>query len=161
MSTRRKKKRQPLRPRGAGWRRIGRIPTPQPRMSSLIAWEHAREGVRVLSDTGMYESEHQPGRSHQYHISTVALGSATPQRPTPQQFAFVLAAFLPAHPDGGQVWWEEDNHHSGVARHVFVPTDPTEHLPCPCKHEAVITEADGYSYSWDGTYDPWLHGGER
>ena len=43
---------------------------------------------------------------------------------------------------------EEDNHHPGVARHLWLPVDPSRRVDCECKvAEAVVVEPDGYRYS--------------
>lgn len=43
---------------------------------------------------------------------------------------------------------EEDNHHPGIARHLFMPVDPTYRNTCECKlTETVIVEPDGYEWT--------------
>lgn len=148
-----KPKMKPLRPRGRGWRRG---PNVRPDGRALVtSWEHDELGVRVLSNTFTHRSEvtHRVVLTH--HISAVACVGQRLERASDAQLAFVLEAFVPRGADGELVWWEEDNHHPGNARHVFVPTGgPGERAACPCKDEELVTEDDGYTYSFDGAYDP-------
>lgn len=57
----------------------------------------------------------------------------------------VVAAFrVPA--------FDEDNHHPGVARHLWCPVDPAYRSACECKlTEVVVVEAGGYEWSNDET----------
>jgi hypothetical protein len=42
--------------------------------------------------------------------------------------------------------WDEDNHHPGIARHLWCPVDPLFRSACECK-VTETTVADG-DYSW-------------
>ncbi len=43
---------------------------------------------------------------------------------------------------------EEDNHHPGNARHLFLVVDPERRVDCECKvTEETITEPDGYKWT--------------
>lgn len=75
-----------------------------------------------------------------WHVSVSRRG----QRPTGHDLMRVIAAFeMPE--------WDEDNHHPGVARHLFCPVDPAYRTACECKiTETLITDpADGYRWTTD------------
>lgn len=43
---------------------------------------------------------------------------------------------------------EVDNHHPGVAVHLWLPVDPAHRVTCECKDdEQTITEPDGYTWT--------------
>lgn len=49
---------------------------------------------------------------------------------------------MPAH--------DEDNHHPGVARHLFCPVEEQYRNACECKlTETLVVEPDGYEWSND------------
>ena len=73
----------------------------------------------------------------QWHVSVSVDG----QRPTDTQLAGVARAF-------GLVGAEEDNHHPGNARHLWLPVDPARRVDCECKVEEVVhVEPDGYKWT--------------
>lgn len=71
----------------------------------------------------------------QWHISV----SRAPNRSTPADVARVVAGFaMPA--------FDEDNHHPGIARHLWCPVDPAYRTACECKiTETLIVDGD---YAW-------------
>ena len=43
---------------------------------------------------------------------------------------------------------EEDNPHPGVARHFWLPVDPTRRVECQCKtDETIVQEPDAYTWT--------------
>lgn len=64
-------------------------------------------------------------------------------RPDDEHVARVVAGFaMPA--------FDEDNHHPGVARHLWCPHDEAARLACECKvTETVVVEPDGYTWTTD------------
>lgn len=148
-----KPKMKALRPRGRGWRRGPNI---RPDGRALVtSWEHDELGVRVLSSAATHRSEVTHRVILTYHLSAVSIERGALARPSDVQLLSMLEAFAPRGADGELAWWEEDNHHPGNARHVFVPTGGSgERAACPCKDEELVVESDGYTYSFDGAYDP-------
>lgn len=143
---------RPLRPRGMGWVKVATIERKTRHHSGAYAYTHKEHRIQVISECGGYISDADGRTSFQYHFSIAGMGNGRPVRPTPDQYAFALAAFLPSI-DGNPVWWEEDNHHPGNARHIFVPTFKRDQRPCFCKDNEIITDPDGYTYSYEGNYD--------
>lgn len=97
-------------------------------------------GLRVLSTLDDMEA---PDGSRevipQWHVSVSRRG----KRPDDADVARALRAFQMENA-------EEDNHHPGVARHFFMPVDPSRRVTCECKtEETVVTEPDGYRWSND------------
>lgn len=46
--------------------------------------------------------------------------------------------------------YDEDNHHPGIARHLWCPLDERYQQACECKlTEVTITEANGYQWTTD------------
>lgn len=70
-------------------------------------------------------------------------GSPDGHRATQEQVRRVVEAFcMPA--------FDEDNHHPGVARHLWCPIDETARLACECKtSEQTVLEPDGYRWTTD------------
>lgn len=67
----------------------------------------------------------------------------TGERATDDDLRRVIDAFaMPA--------WDEDNHHPGVARHLWCPHDETARLACECHlSETTIVDVDGYRWTND------------
>lgn len=91
-----------------------------------------------------------PGTDHevgpQWHVSTSAGSFSERRRPTDEELLRVIVAFsLPA--------FEEDNHHPGVARHLWCPVDPAFRGICECKlTEITIVEPDGYEWTTEAEH---------
>lgn len=46
--------------------------------------------------------------------------------------------------------WDEDNHHPGIARHLWCPVEVRYQQACECKvTERVIVESSGYQWTTD------------
>lgn len=76
----------------------------------------------------------------QWHVSVSVDGGAR-RRPTDQELMLVRRAFEMTDA-------EEDNHHPGNARHLWLPVDPARRVGCQCKDdEVVVVEADGYEWT--------------
>lgn len=45
--------------------------------------------------------------------------------------------------------WDEDNHHPGVARHLWCPVDEQYRSACECKVTEVLVDTDGYEWTTD------------
>lgn len=101
------------------------------------AWRHRRTGVQVLVSRTEAEYPDGDGIGLQDHVSVSRRG----HRPSRSDLRLALTAF-------GAVGWEEDNHHSGIARHFWRPLDPKHRVECQCKSdEIVVVESDGYAWT--------------
>lgn len=124
-----------LRPRSTRWSFWG--PWRQDALDGAI---YQRGRLTVIS--ALEEIDYPDGsgdRGPCWHLSVSrAPGNA---RPTDRELLLVIVAFgVPAA--------EEDNHHPGIARHLFCPVDPARRVDCECKvDERVIVEADGYRWT--------------
>lgn len=45
--------------------------------------------------------------------------------------------------------WDEDNHHPGVARHLWCPLDEQYRHACECKVSEVLVDTGGYEWTTD------------
>ena len=76
----------------------------------------------------------------QWHVSISRRGQRVPDA----EMGPLRRMFFGADADQA----EEDNHHPGVARHLWMPVDPGRRVDCECKvTEAVIVEPDGYTWT--------------
>lgn len=105
-------------------------------------WVHTKSGTSVLSAVIAAKLPRSGRVGPQWHVSVVDRKSATAaSRPSDGQMSLARCAFdlLAA---------EEDNHHPGRARHLFLPVDPSERVECECKtDEVVVTDFDGYQWT--------------
>lgn len=120
-------------PKGSGWIYHGPIALPMGR-----GYRWTRGGIYVLSslvDADLPDGSGEKGL--QWHVSISFLG----RRPKAKHVAIAREAFQ-------MVEAEEDNHHPGVARHLFLVVDPSKRVDCECKvTEEVIVEPDGYAWT--------------
>lgn len=74
---------------------------------------------------------------YQWHVSVSRRG----KRPRPKDVARVRRSF-------GMLDAEEDNHHPGAARHLWMPVDASRRVDCECKAtEETMVEPDGYTWT--------------
>lgn len=101
-------------------------------------------GMLVITEVDVMEAPDGSGEViPQWHISVSLRGRA---RVTDADLDRARRAF---GMDGAS-WAEEDNHHPGVARHLFLPVDPGRRVDCECKAtEIQRLEPDGYRWSDD------------
>lgn len=130
-------KQRERRPGGGQWQQGVVNWEVRPGTLAISVW-HAPDGMRVISSlclAALPGTQDQAGPT--WHVSVSVLG----RRPTDAEFQAALAAF-------GMLEGDEDNHHPGVARHVFMPLDPAYRKVCECKtDETLVTEPDGYAWS--------------
>ena len=123
-----------LRPR----RKWTQIPFPSIAADNTLgrsAWSW--RGMVLLSTLVVAEYPDGDGEGLQYHASLSSGG----RRPTNKECKIAMKMLGLAEP-------EEDNHHPGIARHFWMPLDPTRRAACECKaSELVITEPDGYQWT--------------
>lgn len=103
--------------------------------------------LRVLSALGVAETPRGTGEIiPQWHVSVARLsGGFTPriERPDDHELHLVRQSF-------GLMVAEEDNHHPGDARHLWLPVDDAHRVDCECKtSEVVVVEPDGYTWTND------------
>lgn len=117
-------------PRGGDWIRI-RHPL------GLAAWVW-RERVLVTSQLADMKA---PDGSGDVIPQWLVAISSRGRRPKDHEVRHALISF-------GMEEAEEDNHHPGIARHFFLPVDPSRRVDCECKSdETVVVERDGYRWS--------------
>jgi hypothetical protein len=109
---------------------------------SLSVW-CSHDGIRVLSglhDTVLPGTDHEIGP--QWLVS-VSRSGRREVRPSDDDVRRVVEGFaMPA--------FDEDNHHPGVARHLFCPVAERHRSACECKlTERLVTEVDGYQWTTD------------
>ena len=119
----------------------GVVPAPvadDPLIEHASVWTARR--LRVISALGVMRSPVNDKQSVEtWHVS-VAVERAN-RRATDKEIAHVRLAF-------GMREAEEDNHEPGMARHLFLPVDPSHRTSCECKiNEEQVTEADGHRWS--------------
>jgi len=98
----------------------------------------SHDGLVVFSSMALAQLPGAPEGQHgpQWVVSVSRQGR---ERPSPEDALRVVAGF-------GMPSWEEDNHHPGVARDLWLPCDPAFRNQCECKlTETVITDGD---YEW-------------
>lgn len=105
------------------------------------AWT-SHDGLLVLSTL---EQAHLPGSGDpplvgpQWLVSVSRRGA---ERCTPDEARHVVDCFaMPAY--------DEDNHHPGVARHLWCPVDPAYRHACECKIDEVLVTDGDYAWSND------------
>jgi hypothetical protein len=116
-------------PAGTDWIPLG----PAPGGGEL--WRSGR--VLVTSELATMEYPTGGGQGPTWLVSVSAKG----RRPKPHELRRALRAF-------GMAGAEEDNHNPGIARHFFLPVDPSKRTDCECKtSEVTVVEADGYRWT--------------
>lgn len=131
--------------------RIGRHGELVP-VSGFSRWKGARisgstwrshDGLFVMSacENSVLPGTHPEEYGPQWHISV----SRAPARSTTDDVRRVVEGFaMPA--------FDEDNHHPGIARHLWCPVDERYRTACECKlTEQLIVEPDGYEWTNDTT----------
>lgn len=104
---------------------------------ALSVWQY--KATRVISALEVAEYPDGKGDGPQWHLSFSRAG----RRPGDHDLRRVQRAF-------GLVGlvFDEDNHHPGVARHLWVPVDPAHRVACQCKtDERTVVEPDGYRWT--------------
>lgn len=107
--------------------------------AGVFVWESA-DGLRVISSRVEAELPGSGGLAGPtWHVSVARLSQS--ERASDADLLRVVEAFgLPA--------WDEDNHHPGVARHLFCPIEERWRNECECKtDELVVVEPDGYRWT--------------
>jgi hypothetical protein len=103
----------------------------------VVAWQ--RGSLCVISALDLAEYPDGDGAGPQWHVSTT--GDHGHRRVTDAELLHVRRAF-------GMLDAEEDNHHPGAARHLFLVCDPARRVSCECKvTEVTIVERDGYQWT--------------
>jgi hypothetical protein len=126
-------------PHGGFSRWKGRIPALPEEQTAY----RSHDGLLVVSSLVNAElpgSGEPPLVGPTWHVS-VSLSGRGRERPNDEQIRRVVEAFaMPA--------FDEDNHHPGLARHLFCPLEEQYREACECKaREVVITEPDGYRWT--------------
>lgn len=115
-----------------------------------VAWV-THDGILAVSSICQAElpgSGHPPLVGPTWHVSVSTRrdhASSTPEAPrctvTDDELLRAVECFaLPA--------FDEDNHHPGIARHLFCPLDEQYRGACECKvNEQLITEPGGYRWT--------------
>ena len=161
-------KMKPLEPKPrTEWKRLSKTPGRNRYESDTVGWLHEASGATVLSSAGVIVFLGE--RSPQHIVSVTQRGPfGLPARPTDEQVQIALDAFRPINRAV-----EEDNHMPGNARLFFLPVFKRHQVECECKaNEVLRIEPDGYTYSYDGSYDEdavrnslrpfaWLEEGEQ
>lgn len=131
-----------------GWTRFGH---PKDNGMGGLAVSYRKDQLLAISDLVYAEAPDGSGdRVWQYHVSVSRGWDSTGRllmykeridaRPTNAEVAEVARAFC-------LDVWEEDNHTSGLARHLWLPVDPDRRVACQCKlDEQTLTEPDGYQW---------------
>jgi hypothetical protein len=128
-----------------GWVALPAARLLAPGVWTISAWQNGT--TCVISGLEVAEYPDGKGVGPQWHVSVSRVGALKNHRPHPHDIRRAKRAFALKNA-------EEDNHHSGVARHFWIPVDPAHRVACECKtDESVVVEADGYSWSnsTDGT----------
>ena len=122
-----------LKPRSRAWKRIGDYPGD----GILDGHIYARGPLRVISTLTLAKLPRREDTGQQWHVSASRAG----HRPGDKDLQLVRAAF-------GLQTAEEDNHHPGVARHLWLPVDPAHRVGCECADdERVVVEPDGFRWT--------------
>lgn len=122
-----------LKPRSRAWTRISDYPGPNILDSHIFI----RGPLRVISTLTMAKLPRREDGGLQWHVSASRAG----RRPSDRDMELVRAAF-------GLRDAEEDNHHPGIARHLWLPVDPAHRVGCECaEDERVVVEPDGYTWT--------------
>jgi hypothetical protein len=126
---------------------FSRLPT-EPYLEELLRgsrWTSHR-GLVVISsrvDAELPGTDHLEGPQWQLSVSSARSRADRTMRPTDVDMLYVVDAFtLPA--------FDEDNHHPGIARHLWCPIDERYRSACECKvNERLVVEPDGYQWTTD------------
>lgn len=112
-------------------------------VAKASAWR-SHDGLRVISSLNQ---AHLPGSGDpplvgpQWHLSVARMTGGREDRPTAAEVRRAVDGF--AMPT-----FDVDNHHPGLAWHLWCPVDERYRLACECKAtEVLITEPDGYQWS--------------
>ena len=98
-----------------------------------------RGPLRVISTVDLAKYPTGDDVGPQWHLSVAVVGAA--RRPSAVEMLRVRRAF-------GMLAAEEDNHHPGNARHLFMSIDPAHRVDCECKaDEMTVREFDGYEWT--------------
>lgn len=126
-----------------GFSRAGRGKLPA---SSVSGWV-THDGILAVSGCHIAPlpgTDGVPGKQWLVSVSRPAPGVMTPPtHASDDDLRRVVECFaMPA--------FDEDNHHPGIARHLWCPQDETARLACECKiSETLIVEDDGYTWTND------------
>lgn len=103
---------------------------------SRSTWTDGR--LVVITDLILAEAPDGSGDLiEQWHLSATHLGARCSDREMRR-----------VRRDFGMRDAEEDNHHPGNARNLFLPVDPKRRVDCECKAtETVVVEVDGYTWT--------------
>lgn len=125
-----------------GFSRARHLERRSARALTATVWVSA-DGLRVLSDLVRCQLPGQAEGEIGWQWLVSASRNGRDERPTDDDLRRVIDAFgMPAH--------DEDNHHPGVARHLWCPLDPEYRSACECKlTETLVVEPDGYEWSND------------
>lgn len=115
-----------------------------PDLSVLDERVYERGGPRkllVISSLTYAKAPRGPDVILQWHVSVSRSIRSGPTAPTDEDLLLVRRAF-------GMVDAEEDNHHPGNARHLWLPVNPARRVGCECKDDEIqVTEPSGYVWS--------------
>jgi hypothetical protein len=128
------------RPRGSAWIEIETPETLILRLNPIAMSTWVRPGFRIISGLELAEAPHGKDRSiPQWHMSIARISSARTRARDHDVQRFLVAFAMQGA--------EEDNHEPGLARHFWMPVDPTERVDCECKADEVTTiEPDGHRW---------------
>lgn len=123
---------------GSGWHRR-RVAAAEKYLDAAYHSIWMRNGIVAMSTLELAEAPDGKGDSiPQWHISFSRGGE---ERCADREVNQALVCF-------GLVGAEEDNHHPGIARHFWMPLDPSRRVDCECKaSEKTIVDADGYRWT--------------
>lgn len=149
-------------PRSSTWQERERhaasalqILAPEQRQLTLELRVYERAGspgrLRVLSALALAKAPSGDDTILQWHLSVSRpprSADGRGRRPDDAELRRVRLAF-------DLVDAEEDNHHPGIARHLWLPVDPARRVGCECKaDEVVVVEPDGYAWTNPVDADP-------
>lgn len=126
----------------SGFSRDARLQTSARRVADLdlvqASFWRTHDGIGVLSTLVDATAPDGSGDTiPQWHLSVSADG----QRPTADHLRRVIDCF-------GIDEFELDNHHPGIAQHIWIPVDTRRRVDCECKSdETIIVEDDGYTWT--------------
>lgn len=130
----------PQRTPAGAWTRA-RLPADvQASLPTAVPWSKGR--LFVLSDMVEASLPDGSGRVGPHWFVSVSVRGGR-RRAADSELRLVRVAF--GMPEGAA---EEDNHHPGIARHLWMPVAPAERRACSCKaDETQMHERDGYTWS--------------
>lgn len=136
-----------LRPTDARWRFVATAPGSADGLGGeQNAWQCPELNLQALSSVDVAEDTESGLLLPHWHVSVVARRSPgfEPSTATDEEVERVRAAF-------GLGGAEEDNHGSGVARHLWLVCGRSRQPDCPCKQdEDRIVEGDRVRYETAG-----------